>query len=63
MCSNSSGVSSDALKKHSAVPCRGCDPDFLFVVPGNDDLLHGVFPLRLMPYADYTPCTRHVPLR
>jgi hypothetical protein len=26
------------------VPGGGFDPDFLFVVPGDDDLLHGVLP-------------------
>jgi len=34
MCSNSSGVSSGAFEEtlREKVPCRGGDPDFLFVV-------------------------------
>jgi hypothetical protein len=43
------------------VPCRGFHPDFLFVIPGDNDLLHSVFPLRLMHDADYTPFTHHAP--
>ena len=43
------------------VPCRGFHPDFLFVIPGDDDLLHSVFPLRLMHDADHTPFTHHAP--
>jgi hypothetical protein len=44
-----------------AVPGGGVNPDFLFVVPGNDDLLHGVFPLRLRHYTDHSPSTCPVP--
>jgi hypothetical protein len=42
----------------------GCfDPDFLFVVLGNDDLLYGVLPLRLMHDSDHTPFMHLVPLQ
>jgi hypothetical protein len=36
----------------------GFSPDFLFVIPADNDLLHGVFPLYLTPYT----LTAHLPL-
>ena len=42
------------------VPGEGFNPDFLSIIFGDDDLLHGVVPLRLMPDSDHTPATRHV---
>jgi hypothetical protein len=44
-------------------PGGGGNPNFLFVVSRDDDLLHGVFPLGLMHYTDHTLFTRHLPLR